>query len=64
MSIVPTEMNKIKILQIVLVLTIVLITSCEKEPERSLHPETLVGSLELLSSEKTGIAALGMNGQK
>jgi len=54
-SLVPTEMNKIKILHIAIVATILLLSSCEKEPDRNLYPEELVGSLELLPSEKTGI---------
>ncbi len=48
-------MNKIKIPHIVIVITILLLSSCKNEPQRNLNPETLIGGFELLPSEKTGI---------
>lgn len=45
---------KIKPLCSVLLGTIFIVTSCNN-PKRNLHPETLVGALQLLSPEKTGV---------
>ncbi len=48
-------MNNTKIQFIITFLICHILFTCSNEPERNLYPETLVGGLELLSSEKTGI---------
>ncbi|MFT5846744.1 MAG: hypothetical protein ACI902_000791 [Psychroserpens sp.] len=47
--------NKISIQYLVVSLLITLLFSCKDEPTRNLYPDELIGSLELLTPERTGI---------
>ena len=47
--------NKIGFKYIVLILVITTCFSCQDKPKRDLYPSEIIGSLELLSPERTGI---------